>query len=288
MRKIFRRLQKALFREQWSILICSSDNVILRHIVPPSSVIWADPFPVEYNGNTIIFVEEQSKGKDGILGYLTIDYTNTPIHFTKILEANHHLSWPNIFSVTANGVDSWYMIPESHENGTIELYRAKRFPDLWELECVIASGISAVDPVLWHDGERWWLFASIATMDHGLNESLSLFHSETISGPWTAHPKNPVVRGLDNSRMAGKIFRDSNGDIIRPAQNCVPEYGKEVKLNRITELTLETYAETTFDVIKPENKIHAVCTHTFNRVSNFIVRDVKTRVFRLRKHRTQL
>jgi hypothetical protein len=91
-----------------------------------------------------------------------------------------------------------------------------------------------------------------------------------------------VIRGLSNSRMAGRIFiDDSDGGLTRPAQNCLKEYGREVVLNRINALTPSKYEERSFAVLKPEREIRAACTHTYNICGPYLVRDIKTRKFSL-------
>jgi len=279
-KKYYRKVQKFFFREQWSLLITDFDAKILRQIKPPKDRIWADPFPVAYNGLTYIFIEQQIIGENGTLGYIVLADDLSHSDFHPILAKDHHLSYPNVFKTTENGNDVWWMVPESNENNRISLYRAIQFPDLWELERDLMTDICAVDTTLFNHAGKWWLFTSCMTKTTDLNASLFVFYSDSLgSGNWTPHLRNPVVVNRDNARMAGRIFTDINGAIMRPAQSCLREYGHKIMLNEIGILTEDDYRERTVEVILPEKKYRAVCTHTYNICGKYIVRDIKTRVF---------
>lgn len=279
-KKLFRKIQKILFREQWSLLVCDHSGNILRHIKPANDRMWADPFPVEYNGITYIFVEQQITGENGTLGYITLADDLSYSEFHPILSKDYHLSYPNIFRTTENGNDVWWMVPESNESNRISLYRAIRFPDSWELERDLMSNICAVDTTLFNQEGKWWLFTSCLTESTALDASLFIYHSDSLSsGEWIPHHRNPVVVNRDNARMAGRVFKGKDGSLIRPAQSCLREYGQKIMINQIETLTEDEYREKTVSSILPERNYHAVCTHTYNFCDKYLLRDIKTRVF---------
>ena len=282
MSRFARKIQKLLFREQWSLLICDDTGKILRRLAPPLDRMWADPFVVRHDGKTYVFIEQQLTGKNGTLGFLELQEDLSPSDFKEILAADSHLSFPNVFPVHTGDKTVWYMIPESNERGSIDLYRATSFPDRWVFDSTLISGVNAVDSAVFFHNDIWYLFTSIEADGHGFNNALSVFHSDTFpSSNWKRHPLNPVCTGSGNSRMAGALYRDPmTGFIIRPAQSCTREYGEYTVLNRVTELSPETYREERVSEIRPEGELHAVCTHTFNRCGSLIVRDIKTRIFR--------
>jgi hypothetical protein len=174
------------------------------------------------------------------------------------------------------------MIPESHENHSIDLYRSSIFPYKWEYEMTLMKDVTAVDSVIYHFNGKWWLFTSIGNASMPINKNLSLFYSDDFpSDKWTAHKKNPIYADLRNSRMAGAVFQDKkDGNICRPAQNCLKDYGKETNINEIAELSPDTYSERLIKTIKPERKFQAVCTHTVNFSEHYMLRDIKTRKLR--------
>jgi hypothetical protein len=129
-------------------LICALDGAILRSIIPPIDRIWADPFPIEYDGKTYIFIEQQIGFGNGTLGFIELYADLSYSDFIPILEKPYHLSFPNVFPITRDKQTTWYMIPETAHNKTIDLYRAEHFPDKWVFELNLMKEVKAVDSVV--------------------------------------------------------------------------------------------------------------------------------------------
>jgi hypothetical protein len=271
-----------LFLEQWSLLVCDRECTILKPIAPSKDRFWADPFPVEYKGKNYIFIEQQIGSGNGTLGYIELYPDLTHSDFIPILEKHYHLSFPHIFPVEKNTETLWYMVPETHENRTIDLYRAESFPDKWVYEMTLMRDVEAADTILFYHNSLWWLFTSIGTETMPQNKILSLFYADSFpTDTWKAHPLNPVCSGLGNSRMAGALFGDrQNSRIYRPSQNCLKDYGKETNINEIIELSPASYRERLVKTIFPEHEFQAVCTHTINHSEKYMLRDIKTRRLR--------
>jgi hypothetical protein len=281
--RIKRKLIRTFFYEQWSLLICGLDESILKSIAPPKNYQWADPFPVEHEGRTYIFIEQQIGHEKGTLGFIELYPDLTYSSFVPILEKEYHLSFPNIFRLDQNNQSPWYMIPETHENKTIDLYKAVSFPRTWVHEKTLMNNVEAVDSTVFFYNSKWWLFTGIGSETVSPNANLSAFYSDTFpSDRWKPHPQNPIYSRLDNARMAGAIFLNKNtGHLNRPAQNCLKDYGKETNINEIVELSPEFYKEHIVKTILPENYLNAVCTHTCNYSENYLMRDIKTRTLRI-------
>ena len=81
-----------------------------------------------------------------------------------------------------------YMIPETGERRSIDLYVCEQWPDLWRLERRLLFGLDAVDTMtLWSDG-LWWLFTSVRTGTH--NRHLEIFFTDDLlKGTLHAHPR---------------------------------------------------------------------------------------------------
>lgn len=279
-RKTRRKIIRLLFREQWSILVCDHSGKFLREITPPPDRIWADPFPVCHDGRYYLFLEEQLLGGRGRLCCMELFDDLSTGTLIPVLDLSHHLSWPNVFPVREQGGTQWYMVPESNRAGVINCYRATSFPYEWDHAVTLMSDIRCADPEIYHDGNTWFLFVSVQDKTHGMNDSLFAFHSKTFpSDEWTPLPGNPVVTGREKSRMAGKIYRDSNGLLVRPAQYSKDDYGQRVVLNRINTLSSLEYHETVISTVYPEKNIKAVATHTWNPCGPYVFRDVKKRYF---------
>jgi hypothetical protein len=281
--RIKRKFIRTFFCEQWSLLVCDHDGITLVPIVPPQDRQWADPFPVEYKGKTYIFIEQQIGHDNGTLGFIELYPDLTHSNFVPILEKSYHLSFPNVFCPEQDDQTLWYMIPETHENNTIDLYRAVSFPDKWVYEMTLMHNVKAVDSTVFSYNSKWWLLTSIAGTSTPLNANLSLFYSDTFpSDSWTPHPKNPLHSSLKNARMAGAVFFNKDtGRLNRPAQDCLKDYGQKTNINEIDTLDQTSYQEHIVKTIVPEPHFHAVCTHTLIYSGQYLLRDIKTRRLKL-------
>jgi hypothetical protein len=75
------------------------------------------------------------------------------------------------------------------------------------------------------------------------HHTLRLFTAERLVGPWTEHPRSPVIENDDTSARPAGVPRFSGGRLIRFAQVCTPDYGTAVRAFEITALTATTYSE---------------------------------------------
>jgi hypothetical protein len=210
-----------------------------REIIPPVDRFWADPFPLRLNGRDFLLFEELLFADDvGYLSVLELGPDGPIGEPTTVLKRPFHLSYPFPFEYGGQ----WYLLPEMALEGRLELYRAVRAPYEWVLDRVIMEGPMLMDATLQEIDGRWWLFAS--EYREGLQPwtDLLLFHADSPFGPWTPHPRNPVVSDVRSARPAGRLFRE-DGAWIRPAQDCSRSYGGAITLRRITTLTTTDYAE---------------------------------------------
>jgi hypothetical protein len=268
-------------RDQWRIgyYFADEDTEVaysaaqLRCLVPPKDRDWADPFIMRHDGRCFIFFEEllYSAGKAHISA-MEIYADGEAGAPRPVLVRPYHLSYPFIFSWKGE----FYMLPETAENGTVELYRCERFPDRWSLHKVLLEGIRAFDATLLREGERWWLFVNVAQPGADPNEELHLYGSESPLGPWVAHPGNPVISDARQARGAGPLFW-RNGQLYRPSQDCSTAYGSAVSINRVDVLDEHNYQETPVGRINPDRQAGMRCLHTFGasgrlRVLDFMVR----------------
>jgi hypothetical protein len=137
------------------------------------------------------------------------------------------------------------MIPESHQSGSIRLYKALEFPTRWSFVGVLLGGPYFADASVFRHGGKWWLFADTSP---GINhDTLCLYHADDLMGPWLEHCKSPIIAGDARiARPAGRVL--VAGDrIVRYTQNCVPYYGTEVRAFEITKLTTADYEEREID-----------------------------------------
>ncbi len=243
-----------------------------RKLLSPEGIFWADPFVVAGDDCYWIFVEEFVYKKDRAhLSVLKLDKKGNLIDNHKIIERPYHMSYPFIFKIK----DSYYMIPETSKNKTIELYKCVDFPYRWEFERNIMENISAVDSTLFRFNNKWWLFTAIDQTANisGCSAELFLYYTDDLfSGLWISHPLNPVVSDIRTARPAGNLFV-SDGKIYRPSQNCSGRYGIGFNINHIAKLTENEYEETLISEVKPVWDKKLKGTHTLNFDTGFTIID---------------
>lgn len=226
----------------------------------------ADPFPFEHQGKIWLFAEEfpYATGK-GIISVAECAADGTPGPFRPVLEAGYHLSYPAVFARDGQ----IYMIPETTENRTLELYRADPFPDRWVLQGVLAEDVSWADTTLFDHGGRVWLMTTTTDCGGSDRDNLCLFHASRFGDPFEPHPMNPVVVDARGARPAGWMERDHGGKWLRPAQDCSGGYGWGLMIARIDRLDREAYQETILARIPPPASLKATGLHTVNRSGAF-------------------
>ena len=183
----------------------------------------ADPFMIKLESAWYMFFEMYNGHRwKGEIGLAKSENARQWVYQGVVLSESFHLSYPYVFYWE----DEFYMIPESGDNHSIRLYRAKNFPTGWELVCTLLSQQTFVDSsVIFHHG-KWWLFTETnADLKH---DTLKVFYAENLWSPWREHPLSPVVRGNPHiARPAGRIMPDGE-KLIRFAQDCYPIYGTQV------------------------------------------------------------
>ena len=194
----------------------------------------ADPFLVHI-GNTYFMFFEVLNGIDNKGDIALASSTNGfEWEYQKVvLDEPFHLSYPYVFEWE----EDVYMVPESCEAGSVYLYRAIQFPTDWIRVATLLTG-KFVDPSLLYHGELWWLFVG-----NMLNDTLRLYYSNSIFGPYVEHPQSPIIHGdASVARPAGRVL--SIGDqLIRYCQDDELSYGSCVRAFRITQLTPQNYRE---------------------------------------------
>lgn len=254
---------------KWSIGIFSGTSPITLGAVPglanpiiraedvtdvPARFV-ADPFWVKDNSTWHMFFEvwngETRRGEIGLASSPdALNWTYDKI----IVRENFHLSYPYVFKRN----DRYFMIPETRQSQSVRLYEASDFPRSFTFHSTLLHGNFADPSIVFFDN-MWWLFVLEGT------ESLELYYSNELEGPWIKHPNSPLIcNDKQRARPGGRII-DYNGALIRFAQNCVPVYGHQLRAFRIDVLTTDDYQEsecTPTPVLSPQNELW--CNHAMH------------------------
>lgn len=230
---------------------------------------WADPCAVEADGRRLVFVEEMWPDHKGIIA--CVELRDGAAHRLGVaLDETAHLSYPQVFAW--NG--EWYMTVESAQLKRVSLYRATRFPLGWEHVRELVSGRVCADPTLHLHQGRWYLFATVSENGNGTWDELFLFVSDTLEGPFTPHPANPIVSDVRRARPAGRLFM-RDGKLIRPAQDCAANYGSALVFNEVRALSPTHYDEQPLSRLTPDWAAGLVACHTYSASETFEVLDAR-------------
>ncbi len=254
---------------RWSIAIRNQLGPFVP-VADDGQRYYADPFLYASGGRMFVFAEEYRLAtKKGVISAAEIigdQIVGAPI---RVLEQPYHLSYPLVFADSG----AIYMLPETAQNKTVELYRAVEFPWKWQLERVLIEGIALADATPVYHGDYWWLFATSAengTTDH---DELFIFYSDKLVGPWRPHAGNPVKSDCRSARPAGRIL-GCNGRLLRPAQDCEERYGSGIVWQEIVELSPSRFREREVARFKAPDGLAVNGIHTFNQIGNLQVIDV--------------
>jgi hypothetical protein len=212
------------------VLTCESVSDVSAEFV-------ADPFMLKRAGVCYMFFEVMNR--QSLKGEIGLATSNDGLDWTYqrvVLREPFHLSYPHVFQWD----DEYYMIPETLKPGEVRLYKAVDFPTCWSNVGPLVKG-SCADPSIFRFNEMWWMFVCSTPRKH---DTLKLYFSPELMGPWIEHPANPIVAGDQRRARPGGRVLVMDDKLIRFAQVCVPRYGSQVRAFEITSLTTKSYVET--------------------------------------------
>ncbi|WP_461787815.1 glucosamine inositolphosphorylceramide transferase family protein [Pedobacter sp.] len=276
-----KNIYELVFIEQWQLRYRFVDNVSnvidtdfksYHKIIPPRDRFWADPFVVAKEDKLYFFIEElEYRDGKGYIAVIEFDQNSQKQVSHKIIEQSYHLSYPFIFECAG----SYYMIPESTSNRTIELYWCEDFPFKWSYQSTLMHNVNAADTTIIYHNAKYWMFTLIESQEsEKRNADLHIFYCDDIlSDKWMAHAANPVLVDVGSARPAGNIF-ERDGVLYRPSQDCSKRYGWALVINKIVTLNEEEYVEELIQHLPPNWERGLLATHTINTMKELTVIDV--------------
>ncbi|WP_442753928.1 hypothetical protein ACNHKD_13095 [Methylocystis sp. JAN1] len=231
-------------------------------VIPDQSVACsADPFPIEWRGQTGIFYERLDyRTEIGEIFYQPFDAAGPVGEPLCALKERWHLSYP--FLIEEAG--ELYMVPEASTAGAITLYRCVGFPDKWEPVWNLVEGVEAADATIFRHGDRYWMTSVVRDGYGGYSDTLAVHHAPRLFGPWEPHRRSPLIVDARFARPAGAVVAH-NGVLLRPVQNCAHGYGKEIAIMRIDALDPETFRQSLVSRLSPGGRWPGGRLHTINR-----------------------
>ncbi len=245
-----------------------------RIIRPPMDRFYADPFLFKRDAKTYLFFEDYRYSEaQAIISCAEVDAQGTLSESVEVLRRPYHLSYPFVFECDGQ----IYMIPETRQNRTVELYRADRFPACWSLAAVLLEDVGAVDATIHQSDGKFWMFVGLSDGSYSSCDELGLFYADSLFGPWTAHCSNPIVSDVRRARPAGALFYQ-DGKLIRPSQDCSRAYGYALCFSEVVVLDETQYREIPAGRIDPAWTDNNLGTHTYSRSDDFEIIDGKSMI----------
>lgn len=238
-------------------------------IIPMKKGWIADPFLFEYKGEHYLFVEFVN-GKKGEIAYFKfIDHK--PVFQKVIISESYHLSYPCIFMHEGDV----YMIPESADHHSIDLYKAEVFPDKWTKICQLVKGLYFDTTFVSYHGKEY-LFSyrpkkgyfelvlfSLDIVNHKIEQIGKIQYKENIGRP------------------AGMLYEEDK-KLIRPAQDCSRKYGENLLFYYVNGLDNGRLAENYKCIVSAnETDSRYQRIHTYNRDSAYETVDFFKEKFQL-------
>lgn len=245
-------------------------NISYQLIPLSDGKYYADPFVFKKGDDVYIFAEYMNryygKGTIAVSKFVNGKFTK----FKEVLKEDCHLSFPNVFE--HNG--EIFMIPETSKKGQVRLYKARSFPNDWELQAILLD-----------DGKP---YVDTVFLNESKNEILCYYESDgkQINQCYSLDFSNlkllPINKKCDvTMRPAGNAF-ECDGNVYRMVQNGKNYYGQSMFVvdTKEPEKIIGEFSDKCI-LAKPKIKISG--THTFNRTDGFEVIDIKYNRFCITK-----
>lgn len=278
------RQQARWFREEWRLGVIDLPMGALaslqklprtRWLTPYSGLgYWADPAPVAGSESRILAEYFDERSGVGRIEQLRFNPSQYGVAERQVLPLGEgrHASFP--MAVQLEG--RWLGLAETAALRTCVLHEIDAGGH-WQPLATLLPGMAAADPALFMWEGRYWL--ACTDVDQGAMDNLCLYHADRPEGPWQPHANNPVKVDVTGARMAGALFWHQ-GQLYRPAQNCLGSYGASVVLQRVLRCSPTEFEEEPVRQLKPDRS--GPCPHglhTVNAWGRRILVDGKRHVF---------
>ena len=255
------------FTENWQTALIKNSITIKN----PKNRFLADPFSINYNGRTIVYVEDYdfnvNKGKISAYEIFPKEYKEIGV----AIEEEFHLSYPFLHQTN----EGLFIIPESHKSKDIRIYKCIEFPLKWKLHKILMSNISAVDTNVLKFNNKYWLFTSLdsSKLDEHSSE-LHIFYADKIdSTSWVPHSLNPVIFDSKKARNAGMIYSKGSQLYRVFQQQDFNKYGAALGISKIQSITEDNYEEELLMNVKPDFSKSILGIHSFSFNSGVLLND---------------
>lgn len=232
----------------------------------PKNKWFADPHVVKKNKDHFIFFEDYSIiKKKGTISCIRINENNKKKYYRNILETKYHLSFPFIFKYKS----CFYLIPETSEINSINIYKCVKFPNKWKFYKKLFKSKS-VDHIIFKHKNNWFLLNNESDIKQIYSKLVGYVSNNPLSNKWKK------INILKNSFLLGRNagYIETNKRKYRVSQSYLPgRYGAGIFINQIKNISEKNYNESVEKKYFPKIFSEIKGIHTLNSVKNFTVFD---------------
>lgn len=245
-RKPFRMIKKMVgYEEIYTIAIRKRGESSLYegNEAPFSQILisddywYADPIVISEDNNTYLFCEAYEKKENvGRIAISEIDSEGNATNPQIILEEEYHMSFPTVFCWN----NMWYMVPETSENESINLYKAILFPSNWELVKSWKINKKIVDSVVLYYDQREVSFLASEYQDKDLFKYRFVKYKIKQSGnelllEWEDDFNDSALYNY-HDRIGGTPIEIDNKKVIITQSGTDIDYGVSIRYRNIDNL----------------------------------------------------
>lgn len=231
---------------------------------------YADPFILEHEGRPVLFVEEfPYVTRKGVISVSELGPNGRFETPRVVLETSHHLSYPQVFR--HDGII--YMIPESSGANELVLYRAERFPDIWQRDAVLLEATNVNDATLLVRDGRFWLVGTQRLGSGSSSDTMVVYGAPALHGPWTPHRLNPIRIDRSAARPGGAFVDLGGGRTTLPVQDGSRTYGGSLGLMDLLRIDDDEVVWGPVRPILPGSAWPGHSIHSLNRLGRLEVVD---------------
>ncbi len=264
-------------REHYAVWLGDAAGGRASRVPCPPTSYYADPFLIEDGTRQWLFVEEYryARSRARIVA-IPLEGGRAAGAAAVALDPGSHVSFPFVFR--HEGVP--YLLPETSQAGTLDLYACETMPHRWRLAARLFDRVDCADSVLHRAGGLWYLLTSARRDAAARRRWLEIHVSDSLlSGRWQPHPVNRERRYADRDhgygRNAGALL-ELDGVLLRPMQASERRYGERMQMMRIARLSPDAFEESPYAGAHPFSGVMQA-THHVSRAGALTAWDRRTR-----------
>ncbi len=235
---------------------------------------YADPISFSRNGKDYLFAEAFDRRLfRGHIVACEITDSLSDISFKTVIKESYHMSFPMVFEWN----DAIYMIPETSENKSLNLYRAINFPYDWMLEQSFDIGYGIVDTIITRSNGKLELLSSKFNSDNPLEVKYQRFilykDSKYHLIPFETYNAHYNL----SDRNAGRIFTYKGIPIIPTQESTEYDYGVSVVFKKnVNDRYVTVKRISPSDINIEEISLHNIIgVHTYSKTDKFEIIDLR-------------